>query len=97
MEGLQQFKDFRFFWPNVNEKTISVKYATKQTEMWPGIIIRELIQYPKAQRASGTAQMGQNMSQIGTKNTLKQLKNTILANSTFQEYVNPSHHKIGFR
>jgi hypothetical protein len=44
----------------------------KQTEMWPKVIIKDPTYHPQPKRGFRAVQMGQNMTQNGDKNSLKQ-------------------------
>jgi hypothetical protein len=48
------------------------------------------------QKGSRAALMGQNMTQRGTKNSLKQPKTTKLAFGSFHQYGKPAYHKMNF-
>ena len=64
--------------------------------MWPNIIIKDQNYHPQPQKGSGAAQMGQNMTKNGTKNSLKQPKTTKPAFGSFHQCINPTHHNVCF-
>ena len=64
--------------------------------VWPEIVISESFHHPQPQRGSSALLRGQNMTQNGSKNSLKQPKATKSAFVYFNLYRNFNHHNINF-
>jgi hypothetical protein len=72
----------------------------KQTETWPKVIIKDPTYHPQPKRGFRAAQMGQNMTQNRSKNSLKQppqkRKKKRSTFSSFHQCGNPTYHNMRF-